>query len=149
MHSGTGRIGRGSLYDHAACATKAWAEWTGSRPTLITSIDISSMPKGINACAWRRAGSRSPLFAASIIRLAMISRTVQADPKFRSDLQARSNASPIAEVAASSNQMYWIGVLFIGTSRNVRAGALGRLSVAAARSPFGDEIRIVPQKGED
>ena len=60
----------------------------GGLPTLTTSIDISSMPKGINACSWRRAGSRSPFLATATIRFAMISRTVQAVPKLRSDLQA-------------------------------------------------------------
>src|SRR4029453_18800897 len=64
----------------------------------------------------------------------MISGT--ADPKFRSDLQARSKASPIAKVAASSNQRSWIGVIAVGTSR---AGALKRLSVTEARSRFGDQ----------
>ena len=53
--------------------------------------------------------------AAAIIRFAMISGT--ADPKFRSDLQALSKASPIAKVAASSNQTFWVGMIFIGTSR--------------------------------
>jgi hypothetical protein len=62
----------------------------------------------------------------------MISGT--ADPKFRSDLQARSKASPIAKVAASSNQTFWIGVIAVGTSR---AGAQ-KLSVTKARSRFGD-----------
>ena len=59
--------------------------------------------KGINACRQRRAGSPSPFLAAATIRFAMISRTVQAVPKLRSDLQALSKASPIAEVAVSSN----------------------------------------------
>jgi hypothetical protein len=52
-----------------------------------------------------------------------------ADPKFPSDLQARSKASPIAKVAASSNQTFWIGMIFIAASRKARAGALERLSV--------------------
>src|SRR4029453_3475227 len=67
----------------------------------------------------------------------MISGT--ADPKFPSDLQARSKASPIAKVAASSNQTSWIGMLFIGASRKARAGALERLSVTEVRSRFGDQ----------
>ena len=56
-------------------------------------------------------GSRSPFLATAIIRFAMISRTVQAVPKLRSDLQALSKASPMAEVAASSNATFWIGIL--------------------------------------
>ena len=71
--------------------------------------------KGFNTCSYRRAGSRSPVLAALIIRYAMISGT--ADPKFPSDLQARSKASPIAKVAASSNQTFWIAMIFIGASR--------------------------------
>src|SRR6185437_6089326 len=94
------------------------------------------MPNGINACSWSRAGPRSPFLAASIIRFAMISRTVQADPKFRSALQARSKASPIARVAASSNQMFWIGMTFIRTSRILLVEARKRLSVIEARSRF-------------
>src|ERR1043166_474608 len=62
-----------------------------------------------------------------------------ADPQFRSDLQARSKASPIAKVAASSNQTFWIGVIAVGTSRKARAGAQERLSVTEARSRFGDQ----------
>jgi hypothetical protein len=54
-------------------------------------------------------------------------------------LQARSKASPIAKVAASSNQTSWIGILFIGASRKARAGAPERLSVTEARSRFGDQ----------
>ena len=54
-------------------------------------------------------GSRSPFLATATIRFAMISRTVQAVPKLRSDLQALSKASPIAEVAVSSNATFWIG----------------------------------------
>src|SRR4029077_17174637 len=68
----------------------------------------------------------------------MISGT--ADPKFRSDLHALSKASPIAEVAVSSNQTFWVGVVFIVTSREARAGALYYycLSVTEAQSRFGD-----------
>jgi len=69
------------------------------------------MPKASNAWSRRRAGSRSPFVATAIIRFAMISRTVQAVPKLRSDLQALSKASPMAEVAASSNATFWIGIL--------------------------------------
>src|SRR4030095_5550999 len=67
----------------------------------------------------------------------MISGT--ADPKFPSDLQARSKASPIAKVAASSNQTFWIAMVFTGASRKAQAGALERLSVTEARSRFGDQ----------
>src|SRR4026208_935608 len=79
----------------------------------------------------------------------MISRTVQAIPKLRSDLQALSKASPIAEVAVSSNATFWIGILLIGTSRKRKrrgAEARKRLSVTEARSCFGDEIILVSRK---
>ena len=72
------------------------------------------MLKAFNTCSYRRAGSRSPVLAALIIRYAMISGT--ADPKFRSDLQARSKASPIAKVAASSNPTSPIGVIVTDSS---------------------------------
>jgi hypothetical protein len=49
-----------------------------------------------------------------------------------------SKASPIAKVAASSNQTFWVGMIVIGTSRKVRAGAQERLSITEARSRFGD-----------
>ena len=49
-----------------------------------------------------------------------------ADPKYRSDLQALSKASPIAKVAASSRiQTFWIGMIFIGTSRKKTSGSAG------------------------
>jgi len=60
------------------------------------------MPNAFNASSWRRAGSRSPFLAASIIRYAMISRTVPADPKLRSDLQAWSKALPIARITGKT-----------------------------------------------
>src|SRR5512132_1634909 len=78
-----------------------------------------------------------------MIKSAIIAGT--ADPK--SDLQALSKASPIAEVAASSNQTFWLGMTFIGTSRKARAGAQERLSVTEARSRFGDD-RICSFNGE-
>ena len=48
-----------------------------------------------------------------MIRTATIAGT--AEPKFRSDLQALSKASPIAKVATSSNETFWIEIIFIGT----------------------------------
>ena len=88
-------------------------------------------------------GSRSPSLAAAMIRSAIIAG---ADPKFRSDLQARSKASPIAKVAASSNQTFWVGMTVKGTSRKIRAGAQERLSVAEARIRFGDETGYPPER---
>ena len=35
-------------------------------------------------------------------------------------------------------QTFWVGMIVIGTSRKVRAGAQERLSVTEARSRFGD-----------
>jgi hypothetical protein len=55
---------------------------------------------------------------------------------------------PIPEVAASSNQTSWIGMIFINTSREARAGALKRLSVTEARSCFGDETGYPSGKGD-
>jgi hypothetical protein len=45
--------------------------------------------------------------AASINHLAMVSRTVTDVPNWSSDLQVRSKASPMAEVAAASNETSW------------------------------------------
>src|SRR5512141_1895670 len=73
----------------------------------------------------------------------MISRTVMADPKFRSVLQARSKASPIAKVATSSNQTFRIGMIFIGTSRKERLCGLYE------KRSFGEksELALVATRG--
>ena len=105
------------------------------------------MRNAFNACLWSRAGSRSPFLAASIIRFAIISRAVINDPKRWSDTQARSKASPIADVAASSNESYCIELPVIVTSRMNERGARQRLSVTVARSYFGDEARLAASSG--
>src|SRR4029077_14786313 len=70
----------------------------------------------------------------------MISGT--ADPKFRSDLHALSKASPIAEVAVSSNKTFWVGVVFIVTSREARAGAL---TITVSQSPRPRAVSVMAE----
>jgi hypothetical protein len=46
-----------------------------------------------------------------------------------------SKASPIAEVSASSNQMFWIGVIAIDTSR-ITSGSAGASLSHRGSKPF-------------
>ena len=49
--------------------------------------------------------------------------TINFRPRHPAAHEARSKASPIAEVAASSNQTFWISILFLGTSRKTTSGS--------------------------
>ena len=66
----------------------------------------------------------------------MISRTVEAVPKARSDAQARSNASPIAEIAASSKQPFESGIAAMITSHE-----MGREHCTVSQSPKPEAVR--------
>jgi hypothetical protein len=65
-----------------------------------------------HAAAWRFNTLTDHAAFTGVRVIIPMSMTVAA----RSDLQARSKASPIVEVAASSNQTFWIGVIAISTS---------------------------------
>ena len=57
----------------------------------------------LSAAARNRAGSRSPLRAAAIIRWAMSLRIISSRPTSQSSSQAASKAAPIAAVTSGSN----------------------------------------------
>src|SRR6185312_16488263 len=59
-------------------------------------------------------------------------------PEFRSDLQARSKASPIMDVTTSSNDSCCIGLLVIVTSRNNE-----RERKSVSRSPRLEAISVI------
>ncbi len=71
-----------------------------------------------------------------------------ADPNSWSDLHAWSKASPMAEVAASSNQVFGAEWIFIVISREARPEALySYCLITEVRGRLGDEIGYPSEKG--